>query len=447
MRNPSSDSETRAAHADRLTSVAGRAGFLVVAIGIATVFITFALEAAIGLGGNIPTVFLERDYLVGVLWGAALTISVFWWPVSLEERKVLLALWALRLATTLIAMLLYEQQYDFLDSYSYFTDSREIALNGFVSDAPFNTRNVTNTFSLLWYVLPPSYHALKVTCAYIGLIAALIFYRSWRVAGGDSIWGLWIIGATPSVLFWSSIVGKDPLIFLAIGIATWGTLKLWRGGDALAFCSLVAGMAMMFFVRPWMVPIFGLAVATAFVVSSRHLYVKVLAAVVGVIVIAIAVYFVRVVVGIDQDARLISAIGIVSSAWAVGGSATEAVAFDSLSDIISFLPLGVFTAFFRPLPGEIGGIFGLFAGCENALLLILVIWSAVRLARAKWQFPVIFALAILVWWSGLYAFLSYQNLGTAVRFKLQVMPFLLALIGFAFAASSRVAPRAPTRAS
>jgi hypothetical protein len=432
----------------RVTAGAAVRGLLLlVAVAAAALFINIVLNAAIGFGGNIPTVFLERDYMIGVLWGGVLAISIRWWPVTPEERSALLALWAIRLVVTLLAMLVYERQYDFLDSYSYFADSREIALNDFVLDAPFNTRNVTYIFSWLWYVLPPSYHALKVSCAYIGLVGVLVFFRSWRLAaGGASTWPLWVMGLTPSVLFWSSIIGKDPLIFLAIAVATWSTLKLARNGGMGELLALLLALVVMFFVRPWMVPVFGLAVATAFVVRSRYPYVKIAAAVTGLLVIGIAVYYVRDVLGLEEG-RLITAIGIVASAWAVGGSATESVVFDTVSDVVYFLPLGVFTALFRPLPGEIGGLFGLLAGMENALLLLVFAWSLIRLVRGKWEFPVVFALAMLVWWCSLYAFLSYQNLGTAVRFKLQVMPFMLALVGLAMAARGGApAPRRPAGA-
>jgi hypothetical protein len=425
---------------------AARGLVLLVAIAAAVMFINLVLRAAIDFGGNIPTVFLERDYLIGAIWGGVLAISIRWWPVTPKERSVLLKLWALRLVVTLLAMLVYERQYDFLDSYSYFAESREIAINDFVSDAPFNTRNVTYAFSWLWYVLPPSYHALKVSCAYIGLVGVLVFFRSWRlVADETSTWPLWVIGLTPSVLFWSSIIGKDPLIFLAIAVATWSTMKLARNGGMGELLALLLALVAMFFVRPWMVPVFGLAVATAFVVRSKHPYVKIGAAVIGLLVIAVAIYFVREVLGIQEEDRLIAAIGIVTSAWSVGGSATESVPFNTASDVVYFMPLGVFTALFRPLPGEIGGLFGLLAGIENALLLIAIAWSLARLVRRAWEFPVVFALAMLVWWCSLYAFLSYQNLGTAVRFKLQVMPFMLALVGFAMAARGASTPSRPAK--
>lgn len=419
-----------------LAAFATQLGVVVVATAIVTIGVSLASEAAGDLGGNIPTALLERDYLLAILWGVVLTLSLYWWPAAPRERSALLYLWAFRLVVTLGAMLAFEQRYDFLDSYSYFSESREIALNDFVSDAPFNTRNVNYIFSALWEVFPPSYHFLKVSCAYVGLIATFIFYRCWNHASQqDSIAALWVIGVTPSIVFWSSIVGKDPLIFLGIAISTWGTLRLWRNAGVLPLLGLAVGLTIIFFIRPWMLVIFAMAVATAFVIRSRSAIVRVTAFCTGLSLAVTALFLIRTVLGITEEERLLRALEIVSSAWAVGGSASDPLNFSSLFDVVKFVPLGVFTALFRPLPGEIGGLFGLLAGVENAFLLIVVTWSVARIIRVRWSFPVVFTLALLGWWSGVYAFLSYQNLGTAVRFKLQVMPFLLALVGFAIAVS------------
>ena len=421
--------------------------WLVVLVFGAIAFLSIVVGAAINTGGNIPTEALERDYLTGLVWGIALTATIFWWPASREERVALLGLWGARLFVTLVAMLLYEQQYDSLDSYTYFAESRDIALTGYVPDEAFGTKSVPYAFFPLWYVLPPSFHALKVSCGYLSLIATYIFFKAWRVADGDtSVRPLWVIGITPSILFWSSTVGKEPLIYMSIAVATWGALTLWRDSSARGGLALFAGLVGMFFIRPWIPVLFGLAVATAFVIRPTHRWIRGVAFVVGLVVFGVAWFFATDIVGITEQGRLLSAVELVSSSWAIGGSANEAIAFTSFSDIILFIPLGVFTALFRPLPGEIGGAFGLLAGLENTMLLILLLWSFVQLLRSNWQFPLIFALAFIVWWSGIYAFLSYQNLGTVVRFKLQVMPFLIALIGFA-AAQRRLPPGPAARAT
>ncbi len=115
-------------------------------------------------------------------------------------------------------------------------------------------------------------------------------------------------------------------------------------------------------------------------------------------------------------------------------------------DALKFLPVGFFTALFRPLPGEVMNPFGMLAGLENLLLLGLL-WRAIRAwTREVWRDElVVWFLSYVVVWGILYAFISPQNLGAAVRFKVQALPqllFLLVYVGFIRKPTSTGAPAA-----
>lgn len=398
-------------------------------------------------GRHIPTHLIEADYLIGLLFGLGLFVTIIWWPSRPQERTALLYLWAARMLTTMLFMLVYENQYDFLDSYSYFAESRSLSQGLYVEDAAFGTRNVTYTFASLWYLMPPSFHALKLACAYVGLIAVFIFYRAWRLAvPGDSLAPLWILGLTPSVLFWSSVLGKDPLVLLGIALAAWGVLRHWRHGGAAPWLAVLAGIVLMSVIRPWMGLIILGAIGLASLLrptSSTARWVWLALAVAALV----GGYVLLRLFG-EEIAKfsMLEALETVSSSWAIGGSgAKQPLTFSSPADVIRFLPVGGFTALFRPLPGEIGGAFGLAAGGENLLLLGLMLWAAWRVLGMRWNFALLFVICVIALWTPLYAFLSYQNLGTAVRFKLQVMPFLMAFIGFAWVgrhAASQAVPAA-----
>ncbi len=73
--------------------------------------------------------------------------------------------------------------------------------------------------------------------------------------------------------------------------------------------------------------------------------------------------------------------------------------------------------------------FGLLAGLENFFLLVLLGMAVVRARLSAFRDPlVLWAALLLVTWAGLYGFISYYNMGAAVRFKLQVLPVLLMLL-------------------
>ena len=128
---------------------------------------------------------------------------------------------------------------------------------------------------------------------------------------------------------------------------------------------------------------------------------------------------------------------------AMGGSGEEpAQPLTSVGSAVTFLPLGVFTALFRPLPGEVPNPFGVMAGVENIALLLFAGFAALRARLRDFRDPVVlWAVALLAAWASLYAFLSYSNLGSAVRFKLQILPVLLLLLLYL------ARPRAPKRSA
>jgi hypothetical protein len=135
--------------------------------------------------------------------------------------------------------------------------------------------------------------------------------------------------------------------------------------------------------------------------------------------------------GVETTTDVVNTTNQVSQAWATHGTSGQIIEseFTSPAKMLAFAPLGAFTALFRPLPGEVLNVFGLLAGLENAVLIGLVV-LAVR--RSRWidlRDPILGWLILFVFvWSFVYGFVSYQNLGTAVRFKLQVLPVMLGLL-------------------
>jgi hypothetical protein len=113
-----------------------------------------------------------------------------------------------------------------------------------------------------------------------------------------------------------------------------------------------------------------------------------------------------------------------------GGSAIveNKIRGTSLKDIILFVPQGIFTVLFRPLPGDVNNVFGFLAGLEGAFLLILL---GLAVKRARWSElanPVcIWAILLIAIWAAFYAFVGY-NMGTICRYRVQVLPVFLGLL-------------------
>jgi hypothetical protein len=383
-------------------------------------------------GHDIPTADKLIDYLTGVLWAVFFGISIFFWPVSVEDKRALLKLWGVRCAVTLGVMLFYENIYP-LDAYQYYLDAKEMFAP--LTDVGFGN-GTPNLSAITWalnHLMPfnDSYHALKVVFSMFGLIGTFLFYRgAVRFTGKSDLRLLYILGLFPSMLFWSSILGKDPITFFAIALYFYGVVSWIKTGQRGYFVPLITGIALASSIRMWsgIVMIAPLLAIAGMKVRNKAIQLLMIAA--GLAATLWIVQSMSVQFGVDNADTLVTSTNEVAHSWSAGGSALAAPEFTSIWSLISFAPLGMFTALFRPLPGEVtSNIFGLLAGLENLAVLGLAVVAVRKMRFATFKNPfVIWATTMVLVWSLLYAFVSYQNMGSAVRFKLQILPVLLSLL-------------------
>ena len=390
-----------------------------------------ALLRLVELWGHfIPQPDLQADYVTGVVWAVALGALFLVWPVSSGDRWALLLLWGAKCFVTLGFMLFYENSYN-LDAYAYFETATEHSFPWEEVGFGSGTHNVAALSWIQSHLLGASYHAIKVSYAWIGLLAVYVLYCAGVLfVGREDRRVLYGLGLFPSILFWSSILGKDPLILLGIacyvrGVVGWSRLRnarslLWIGGGVL-----LAAM-----IRLWLGPILLLPLVVFALRGIRGVFAR--AAFVALVLLALAATLseFREMFGLETMQDIYSTTDTVSQSWAEGGSGQQAqVRFTGLGSMVRFLPIGAFTALFRPLPGEILNPFGLLAGVENLLLLALVATAVRRTRLRTLGEPLIqWAMVLIVTWASIYGFVSYQNLGTAVRFRLQILPVLLGLL-------------------
>jgi hypothetical protein len=383
------------------------------------------LDSVARFGAHIQQTDVPGDYLVAWGWGFAIWASILFWPVREQDRRALLILWGAKLGITLGFMLLYESSYVGLDAYWYFQSASVGDL--MVRDVSGGTRRIIELVRLLPDALRSSYHAMKLTFALVGLVGVYLFYRAAALASGRERPALlYVLGLFPSILFWSSILGKDPVMLLGVGVYALGAVHLARGRHPQGMTLLLAGLGVAMTIRLWMVPVMLLPAVPLLVPRSASPTVRYSLLGAGLVAVALlAVTFAR-ELQVAGFTDLLTASGGISQGMAAGGSG-QPLPFDITSParFAAFVPLGAFTALFRPLPFEAHNLFAL----ESALLLTLLAVAALRLRRVGLRDPVVrWAASFVVVWSGLYSVISYQNLGAAVRFRSQILPILLLLL-------------------
>lgn len=383
------------------------------------------------LGIHVPRPDILGDYLAAVLWAVALGVSIVFWPVPREDRPVLLALWAVKCVVVLGFMLLYEAFYPVLDAYLYLDMARTPAYDFGETGLGKGTENVAGLVWLHGRLITSSYHAIKVTFALLGLVGVYLTYRgAVRALGYGDLRVLWILALFPSVMFWSSILGKDPLALLGIGMYAYGVMSWVRTRRWVFLLVLALGVWIATLIRLWAGPIllFPLIVFAVGGIPGWWRKSAFIALAAGATLLTVSRF--ADAFGLETAQDVIATTDAVSRAWAEGGSGQRVqVQFTGVGSMVRFAPYGAFTALFRPLPGEVMNPFGMLAGLENVVLLALVAAAALRTRLRTLRRPLVLWAAVLVAvWASVYGFISFQNLGTAVRFKLQILPVLLLLL-------------------
>jgi hypothetical protein len=398
------------------------------------------VDLAPAFGRYIPQDDVATDYRVGFFWAVALWLSLLVWPIRSADKRALLWVWSIKMVVVLGAMLLVEGHYELLDAYEYFGAPQREGFRRPVFAFGDGTGTIMN---LSWFhqqIIPDSYHAMKVSFAMIGLIGLYIFYRAAvRFLGREDIRALYLLALCPSVLFWSSIVGKDPVMVLGISLYVYGVVGIYTHGASdlkrLGYgVSVAGGIALASLIRLWLGPILLAPLAVFLLFAMRNIVARVLVVMAVVGALSHTISLTSEAFDIETSEDLVEKTDYISHAWATGsasggGSSLSVTRFQDPWSMVKFAPLGAFTALFRPLPGEVLNPLGLLAGLENLVLLTLLLRA---IKRARWrdirQPPILWASTLILVWSVVYGFASTQNLGTAVRWKLQVLPLLVGLL-------------------
>jgi hypothetical protein len=245
----------------------------------------------------------------------------------------------------------------------------------------------------------------------------------------------------PGLQFWTSAIGKDGPLFLAVCLSIWALARL-----RTRFFALGAGLAIMVVFRPYVGLVAMIALAVMVLTDTRtKLYVKaplLLVALGGVVYAAVVVrqYFEVDVTNAESlsnyfEANAVSSQSIEGTTQVVGAS----------------WPLRLFSLMFRPFFYDARDPLALIASFDNALLLVFVGMLALNLrtllrAIAK----VMFLRFAFLFGAGMIILLSYTyyNVGLGLRQKTMFVPCILtlyvALLALRTSSASQVAPPLPS---
>lgn len=367
------------------------------------------------------------DFFLALLLLGALTGIV---AVVTKDRRYL-HLWLIKAFVTLIVMIPYEYYYG-LDAYMYYAYAIQNSV-----PVPFGE---SGTSDVIWinhyftYLVGDSYYSLKLFNSFIAFIGLIFLYKSYEYvmqkSGFEIRHGrfIYVLFLFPSVLFWSSILGKDPLNLFFVGLFTYGAFRLSDHFSLKALLLLILSIAGVYYIRTWWSIIMLMSIMFYYTRLNSTRSLLYLLMISPALYLAM-VYFLQMQnIGSFQD--LFAKMTYTSQVLAYGSSSIEATTITGFGDYALYYLPNLFTSLFRPMPWDVRNAFSLLAAIENVVLFYLTYRYILRnwhevFANRYLRFLILFIFA----WSLFYVIISPTNLGMAVRFKLQVLPAMLIIIG------------------
>jgi hypothetical protein len=312
----------------------------------------------------------------------------------------------------------------------------------------WSTNAIFNLTAALFGFMTPSITLGFCVFALIGFFGQMLLYRAFCIAAPnvERTKVAVMCFLFPSLVFWTSPIGKDAVVFFGLGLATFGAAKLFTGH--LSIGTLVIGLLIVGIVRPHVASIYCVALAVTYLLFRRST--DLTAVIIKFVALPVLVMFAGWMTTQTQTVfRLDSIQGTIgrteqirSFTGAQGGS--DFGYSDSLVFRLATSP----ALFFRPFPWEINNQFSALASAEGGAMLLLV-WlrrhQALLLMR-RWRaypfivlniaFPILLMLSLST---------VVNNLGTLVRQRAMAFPIFLVIVCADFRQSQ---PRAaaPARA-
>ena len=276
--------------------------------------------------------------------------------------------------------------------------------------------------------------------AFVGMVLFLQAFRLAFPEGNHRRYALLVL-LLPTMVFWSSMIGKEPWLVFTLGLASYGAARALRT-QRFGYVLIGLGIAGIFAIRPHMAALFAVSLAVAFFVRFRDPDVRIglVRGVIGVLVVAVGMAYVLInfsdEMGPGHSEGLAATERVRSSTddllerthdrTSRGGSE-----FDSrpVRNPIDFAHALV-TVPFRPFPFEAHNLQAQLASLEGLLLLTLMVASIPRLARfGRNILKQPYVMMATVYTAGfVVAFSNVANFGILTRQRAQLLPFLVVLL-------------------
>jgi hypothetical protein len=395
------------------------------------------------------------DHATYSIWGTMLLVPALFlisfpmlmsaarWNADPWFAKMLPWAFALKLTSSVIPYIIGNSVYNgTVDAHYYDTRGQHLAHlwwhGNFATPSHklIGTGFIVLVTAAIYYVIGPNFFGAYMVYAWMGFWGFYLMFKALRIAlpSFDHRRYAKFLFFLPSLVFWSSNLGKEGWMILCIGISALGTAKLLRH-ERGAFILLAIGGTGTLMVRPHITVLMLAGVSIGFLLRRRgekaspltpiYTFFGILVLFIGgAVVLSQAKHFFG--VSAVDSSSVNHVIDKASGNTQAGSSEFVPARVHSPAD----LPRALLTVLFRPFPWEAHNAQSLAAAGENAFLLVLLVFSGSRLAkvpRLLLREPYLgFCLVYLLLF--VFAFSGFANFGLLVRERIQVIPFVLVFL-------------------
>jgi hypothetical protein len=340
-----------------------------------------------------------------------------------------------------------------VDAFHYWTVGLQLAetyrIIGWSAFQPpyFSTNLINNICGIASLLTGDALPTLFIAFALVSLAGGYLFYRAFTIAFPDGdrwLFGLLVV-LSPSLLFWSSFVGKDALIQYSIALTCFGFSRLTQrpGPRAALLCAI--GLAGTLAVRAHVAAMLAIAMTFPYAVGrSRVGRANIAARIILVPALLGGTYLLisqaGSLLGLDSDNSkgFSQEADSVTRTSQIGGSAFNEGT--SLPVRIAESPF----LLFRPFPWEMHNAMALAPAAESVGVMLLCwyrrreLWSTLRRWRDPYVgFLLVYSVVFLITFGG-----AISNFGILLRQRIMVTPLVFMLICAKQKLPDRDAPRA-----
>ena len=300
-----------------------------------------------------------------------------------------------------------------------------------------NTHFIEVVTGVVYTITGPSQLGGFFVFSWLGFLGLFFFYRAFALAmpHGDQRRYARLLFFMPSLLFWSSAIGKEAWMTFTLGLVAYGAARAFQRRP-LGFVYLAIGLEGTERVRPHMallilgglLPAYLLRRAPKFSEAKKKQSLKIIGivALIGAIVVTLGGVEQRFKVNSTDSAAATAVFNTTAEQTTQGGSSFTPTRVHSP---VQF-PMAFVTVMFRPFPWEAGSTQGVVSALEATFLLLLALLSLKRLRqipRELAQTPyIVFALVYTLVF--VFAFSTIGNFGILVRQRVQVYPMFFVLL-------------------